>query len=241
MQINLINGEGAEHDIVVEQYAVRSDRVVGKARAARCRSPPTGPASSSISAPCRAIVNRGCRAASKCWPGTAAAATDGGRSFAIRRSAAPDARASQVVRVDLETVELVGQLDDKTIQLLDLQRQGARPIPARARRRYRRGAPQKSQDSVMVHSVDFHAATGPGGGASSPRPIPGKETVVTFKALVPGIFIYHCATPSVPNHITNGMYGLVSCRAGRRAATGRPRILRHAGRALHGAAVRYAG
>jgi nitrite reductase (NO-forming) len=30
VQINLINGEGAEHDIVVDQYAVRSDRVVGK-------------------------------------------------------------------------------------------------------------------------------------------------------------------------------------------------------------------
>src|SRR5450631_1667735 len=30
VQINLINGEGAEHDIVVEQYAARSDRVVGR-------------------------------------------------------------------------------------------------------------------------------------------------------------------------------------------------------------------
>jgi nitrite reductase (NO-forming) len=29
VQINLINGEGAEHDIVVDQYAARSDRVVG--------------------------------------------------------------------------------------------------------------------------------------------------------------------------------------------------------------------
>ena len=30
VQINLINGEGAEHDIVVDQYGVRSSRVVGK-------------------------------------------------------------------------------------------------------------------------------------------------------------------------------------------------------------------
>jgi nitrite reductase (NO-forming) len=29
VQINLINGEGAEHDIVVDQYAARSDRIVG--------------------------------------------------------------------------------------------------------------------------------------------------------------------------------------------------------------------
>ena len=33
--------------------------------------------------------------------------------------------------------------------------------------------------------------------------------MVTFKALVPGLFVYHCATPSVPHHITNGMYGLI--------------------------------
>src|ERR1700730_2253615 len=30
VQINLINGEGAEHDIVVEQYATRSNRVLGR-------------------------------------------------------------------------------------------------------------------------------------------------------------------------------------------------------------------
>ena len=30
VQINLINGEGAEHDIVFDQFAARSDRVVGK-------------------------------------------------------------------------------------------------------------------------------------------------------------------------------------------------------------------
>src|SRR5947209_8619553 len=30
VQINLVNGEGAEHDIVVDQYGVRSTRVVGR-------------------------------------------------------------------------------------------------------------------------------------------------------------------------------------------------------------------
>jgi nitrite reductase (NO-forming) len=29
VQINLINGEGAEHDIVIDQYVARSDRVLG--------------------------------------------------------------------------------------------------------------------------------------------------------------------------------------------------------------------
>jgi nitrite reductase (NO-forming) len=59
------------------------------------------------------------------------------------------------------------------------------------------------------HSVDFHAATGPGGGAHVTQIAPGEEAVVTFKALKPGIYVYHCATPSVAHHITSGMYGLV--------------------------------
>ena len=61
----------------------------------------------------------------------------------------------------------------------------------------------------MVHSVDFHAATGPGGGAHATQTDPGSETMVTFKALKPGVFVYHCATPMVAHHITNGMYGLI--------------------------------
>jgi nitrite reductase (NO-forming) len=61
----------------------------------------------------------------------------------------------------------------------------------------------------MYHSVDFHAATGPGGGAEFTQAGPGEEKIVTFKALVPGLFVYHCATPSVPHHITSGMYGLI--------------------------------
>jgi nitrite reductase (NO-forming) len=38
---------------------------------------------------------------------------------------------------------------------------------------------------------------------------PGQETVFTFKALLPGIYVYHCATPMVAEHIANGMYGMI--------------------------------
>ncbi len=31
----------------------------------------------------------------------------------------------------------------------------------------------------------------------------------TFQALNPGVYVYHCATPSVAHHIANGMYGLI--------------------------------
>ena len=68
---------------------------------------------------------------------------------------------------------------------------------------------KNSSDSAMVHSVDFHAATGPGGGAAATQTNPGEETSVKFKALIPGLYVYHCATPMVAHHIANGMYGLI--------------------------------
>jgi nitrite reductase (NO-forming) len=61
----------------------------------------------------------------------------------------------------------------------------------------------------MPHSVDFHAVTGPGGGAVYTNSQPGEETSFTFKALSPGVFVYHCATPMIPHHLANGMYGLI--------------------------------
>jgi nitrite reductase (NO-forming) len=61
----------------------------------------------------------------------------------------------------------------------------------------------------MPHSVDFHAVTGPGGGAAMTQTPPGEETVFTAKALNPGLYVYHCATPMVAQHIANGMYGLI--------------------------------
>lgn len=63
--------------------------------------------------------------------------------------------------------------------------------------------------SQNAHSVDFHAATGPGGGAVYTQARPGETKTFSFKALSPGVYVYHCATPSVPHHISNGMYGLI--------------------------------
>lgn len=63
--------------------------------------------------------------------------------------------------------------------------------------------------SALPHSVDFHAVTGPGGGAVATQTQPGHATSFTFKAINPGLYVYHCATPMVPMHIANGMYGLI--------------------------------
>jgi nitrite reductase (NO-forming) len=68
---------------------------------------------------------------------------------------------------------------------------------------------KNGEDSALIHSVDFHAATGPGGGAGATQAEPGQEKSFTFKALVPGLYVYHCATPMVAHHIANGMYGLI--------------------------------
>jgi nitrite reductase (NO-forming) len=61
----------------------------------------------------------------------------------------------------------------------------------------------------LPHNIDLHAVTGPGGGAASTFVAPGGESQFTFKALNPGLYVYHCATPPVGMHVANGMYGMI--------------------------------
>ena len=61
----------------------------------------------------------------------------------------------------------------------------------------------------LSHSIDLHAVNGPGGGAEASDVAPGYTSKFHFKALNPGLFVYHCATAPVPMHIANGMYGLI--------------------------------
>jgi len=61
----------------------------------------------------------------------------------------------------------------------------------------------------LTHTVDFHAVTGPGGGAGALMTNPGEKSAATFTALNAGLFLYHCAAPPIPAHIANGLYGLV--------------------------------
>ena len=63
--------------------------------------------------------------------------------------------------------------------------------------------------SKMPHNIDLHAVTGPGGGAASSFTAPGHSSQFSFKALNPGLFVYHCATAPVGMHVANGMYGLI--------------------------------
>lgn len=67
------------------------------------------------------------------------------------------------------------------------------------------------KDSQWPHNIDIHAVNGPGGGAAVNEVKPGEASVFNFKALNPGLYIYHCAAgaPTIPHHISNGMYGLL--------------------------------
>ncbi len=119
-------------------------------------------------------------------------------------------RPPQTVRVDLETVEVEGQLADGTTYTY-WTFNGQVPGPFI---RVRVGDTlevhlKNSADSKMAHSVDLHAVTGPGGGAVMTTTAPGQETMFTAKMLNPGLFVYHCATPMVAEHISNGMYGMI--------------------------------
>lgn len=119
-------------------------------------------------------------------------------------------REPQTVRIELETVEVDGQLaGGTTYTYWTFNRQVPGPFL-----RVKLGDTlevhlKNSTSSTMTHSVDFHAVTGPGGGATMTQTPPGQETMFTAKAINPGLFVYHCATPMVADHIANGMYGLI--------------------------------
>ncbi|MGH9482438.1 MAG: multicopper oxidase domain-containing protein, partial [Terriglobales bacterium] len=67
----------------------------------------------------------------------------------------------------------------------------------------------------MVHSIDIHAALGPGGGAALMQTPPDPAGTLSFGrrfsfvATTPGLYVYHCGTPVIADHIANGMYGLI--------------------------------
>ena len=68
---------------------------------------------------------------------------------------------------------------------------------------------KNAKSSKQIHSIDFHAVNGPGGGSKVTQTPPGKESTFQWKALNPGLYVYHCASPHIPTHVANGMYGLI--------------------------------
>jgi nitrite reductase (NO-forming) len=212
VQLTLINGEGTEHDIVFPDQDARSPRVNGKGASTT-------------------IVFRATKSGDFIYfcsvPGHQLAGMQG--QFLVTPTLAPRTlveadisreptdlpppigkRDPMTVRLDLFTVEQEGRLAEATT-FGYWTFNGKVPGPFV---RVRVGDTvdvhlRNSADSNMIHSVDFHAATGPGGGAAALQVDPGGEKSMTFKALIPGLYVYHCATPMVAEHIANGMYGLI--------------------------------
>ncbi|OGV96350.1 MAG: nitrite reductase, copper-containing [Nitrospinae bacterium RIFCSPLOWO2_02_39_17] len=114
------------------------------------------------------------------------------------------------VTVELETVEKKGTLADG-VEYTFWTFNGTVPGPFA---RVKEGDTvtfnlKNSKNSKNIHSIDIHAVNGPGGGAKASQTPPGGKTAFQFKALNPGIYIYHCASSHIPTHIANGMYGLL--------------------------------
>ncbi|HMO29538.1 copper-containing nitrite reductase [Enterovirga sp.] len=213
VQINLINGEGAEHDMVIDQHAARSSIVVGKNASSTFSF--TASKVGEFAYFCSIAGHRqaGMEGMIHVIAGTRGATATGAADIVRDPADLPPPiglRPPKVVRVDLETTELVGTLSNgATYTYWTFNNKVPGPFV-----RVRVGDTvqvhlKNPANSVMMHSVDFHAATGPGGGAHMTQTEPGAENVVTFRALKPGIYVYHCATPSVAHHISSGMYGLI--------------------------------
>ncbi|HGO8002743.1 TPA: copper-containing nitrite reductase [Neisseria meningitidis] len=114
------------------------------------------------------------------------------------------------VRVKMETVEKTMKMDDG-VEYHYWTFDG--DVPGRMIR-VREGDTvevefSNNPSSTVPHNVDFHAATGQGGGAAATFTAPGRTSTFSFKALQAGLYIYHCAVAPVGMHIANGMYGLI--------------------------------
>jgi len=211
VQITLINGDGALHDIAVPEFKAKSDELSGKGSATT-------------------IVFRATKAGTFEYyctiPGHKAAGMVGKlivgdvkevSSTAVDVAQDPNKvgtpvgkRAPQNLEFNMVTTEVEGKLSDgSTYKYWTFDNRVPGPFL-----RIRKGDTVKfnlknADDSVNIHSIDFHAVTGPGGGAAVTQVAPGQTKSFTFKALNPGLYVYHCATPMVAHHISNGMYGLI--------------------------------
>ena len=212
VQLTLINGEGAEHDIVFPDQNAKSPRVTGKGASTTLafRAMKAGDFIYFCSLPGhQAAGMQGQFLVTPKPPAQAVVEADISRD-PTDLPAPLGKREPQTVRVELLSAEVEGRLAERTT-FGYWTFNGKVPGPFI---RVRVGDTvdihlKNSADSAMMHSVDFHAATGPGGGAAVLQVAPGEEKSMTWKALVPGLYVYHCATPMVAEHIANGMYGLI--------------------------------
>lgn len=67
---------------------------------------------------------------------------------------------------------------------------------------------QKKKHAAMWHSIDFHAAKiAPSDAFRSVGP--GDSITFSFEASTPGVYMYHCGTGPLLEHVGMGMYGMI--------------------------------
>ncbi len=211
VQINLVNADGAQHDWAAPDFDAATDLVTGKGASSSTVFHVTDdgtyeylctlPGHKAAGMVGNIIVGEGSAAASE-FPSVVRPPTDLPAPITTREPITHD--------ITLTAVELEGHLADGTSYRF-WTFDGLIPGPFL---RVRVGDTvnltlDNAADSTMMHSVDLHAVTGPGGGAGVTQTSPNGSNSFSFKALQPGLYVYHCATPMVANHITNGMYGMI--------------------------------
>ena len=211
VKITLVNGDGIQHDLAIDEFSAQTGIVDQQGQIKTmvfqvdqegefvyyCTIPGHRQAGMFGTLRVGAPASVAATGASVVRPPTDLPAPIGGR-------------AATTVRVDLTAQEVIGQLADGTTYPY-FTFNGKVPGPMI---RVRLGDTielhlNNDMASGFQHSIDLHAVTGPGGGAVYTQTKPGEETVFSFKALNPGLYVYHCATPSVAHHIASGMYGLI--------------------------------
>lgn len=212
VQISLVNADGAIHDIAVPEFGAHSEQVVGKDAATTIvfRANKNG----RFEYYCTLPGHKAAGMVGKLIVGEPAEAV-ASRGEPIARDPADvgqpvGKRGPRQLTVDLQTVEVTGRLDDgSTYRFWTFNRTVPGPfIRARVDDTITINL-ANAPDSKHIHSIDLHAVTGPGGGAAVTQVAPGQKKSFTFKALSPGLYVYHCATPMVAQHISNGMYGMI--------------------------------
>jgi nitrite reductase (NO-forming) len=213
VQVTLINGDGVLHDIAFPDFDAVSDQVVSKEASTTIVFQATQPGEFFYY--CTVPGHRQAGMEGKLIVG--APIIEEGPATAQSVVRAPDDlpassgdRSSQNLRIDLEAIEVEGQLGNGTTYTY-WTFNGQVPGPFL---RVREGDTvelhlNNHETSRMIHSIDLHAVTGPGGGAALTQVPPGEGRGFFFNALNPGLYVYHCATPMVAHHIANGMYGLI--------------------------------
>ncbi|HSB88421.1 MAG TPA: copper-containing nitrite reductase [Anaerolineales bacterium] len=214
VEITLVNGDSILHDLTIDEFNVKTPQIQNLDETAKVTF--TVDREGEFFYYCTVPGHRQAGMEGVLRVGNPAAATEApSQAVSVVHNPADlpgpiGRRAPQTVDVELTAQEVVAQLaDGATYSYFTFN--GTVPGPFV---RVRVGDTvnltlHNDTTSTLGHSIDLHAVNGPGGGAVYTQTLPGETHAFSFRALNPGLFVYHCATPSVAHHIASGMYGLI--------------------------------